>query len=371
MRRCSWFYAVVGAVVATSTAAPLSAGTMRHDVPEQAYVDYGDSMRLVGGLTVFPSFGTGVAISRDWVLTAAHVVAGADQYSYASFETDPSPDDPELGKPDGLPLSGFFYADMIEIHPFYNDVLGPGGGFDIALVHLNEPIPQYTPYPRFRGNPAANPELGRIGTAVGFGAMGTGITGYDVDSAGMFRLAGDNVIDGLATDLRMVNEFVPRTVVDPKTGRTLQFTREQIASQFMLSDFDGPASDGVWTSNGLNSLGSAVPLAMEYEVAPGDSGGPLFTLVDGQYQVMGINSFIDALPRPDGDDLDDASYSDLSGYLRVSMFNDWIDEVTGIPEPSSLLVLGTASIILMRRRRQEGYGGHKGRVGSRGGRIVR
>src|SRR5512133_1515834 len=121
---------VVPAIVAACLALPAFAGTIRHDVPEQTYIDYGDTKRLVGGVSIFPSFGSGVAITRDWILTAAHVVAGVNEGTYVTFETDPDPNDPELQKPDGLPLSGYFLVDQVAIHEFYNDTLGPAGGFD-------------------------------------------------------------------------------------------------------------------------------------------------------------------------------------------------------------------------------------------------
>lgn len=340
------------ALIALAAATVVHAGTVRHDVDLQQYVDYGDGIRLIGGVTVSnpvpTSFGSGTVIAPEWVLTAAHVVYDViTPGTTISFETDPDPD--EVVAPGDFPLSGFFYVDQVAIHEFYDNVLGPAGGFDVALLHLEVPVQQYTPYERFRGT-----DVGQLGTAVGFGASGTGITGYDPMTGGFFRLAGDNMIDGLASDPRMIEQFYARTVTDPDTGQTLHFTREQIASQFIISDFDDPATDGVWTNDGLNPLGSPDPLALEYEVAPGDSGGPLLTLVGGQYQVVGINSFVHALPAPYGDGTDDASYSDLAGYLRVSQFNGWIDEVTGVPEPGTATLLGVgAALALCRRRRND------------------
>jgi hypothetical protein len=282
-------------------------------------------------------------------LTAAHVIAGADQNSYITFETDPDPNDH-----DDIPLSGLFRVDAFAIHPFYDDVLGPAGGFDLALLHLDAPVTQYTPYGRFAANPASNAELGRTGTPVGFGATGTGLTGYDAQTGGAFRLAGDNVIDALASDPRVIDQFVARDVVDPNTNQPIHFTQQQIASQFMLSDFDAPNDPSSGVYQGVNIMGSATSLPLEISVAPGDSGGPVFFTENGNRVVAGINSFIYGLPvAMGGDGTDNASYSDLQGYLRVSAFNDWITEVTGIavPEPTGLLTLFVLPILLKRRTR--------------------
>ena len=328
------------------------AGTFRHDVSENDYVDYGDGMHLVGGVTFgFSSFGSATVIGDRWVLTAAHVIAGADQNSIISFSTDPDPNDL-----DPIPSSGLFGVDAFAIHPFYDDNLGPAGGFDLALLHLDAPVTQYTPYGRFAGNPASNPEIGRTGTPTGFGAYGTGLTGYDENSGGFIRLAGDNVIDALASDPRVIDQFVARDVVDPDTNQPLHFTQEQIASQFMLSDFDAPNDPSSGIYQGVNIMGSAAALPMEYSVAPGDSGGPVFFTENGNRVVAGINSFIYGLPTIfGGDGTDNASYSDLQGYLRVSMFNDWIDEVTGqtVPEPAGLLMVLALPMVLGRRYRRE------------------
>jgi hypothetical protein len=331
-------------------ACPSHASTLRHDVSEDLYVDYGDPFHLIGGVTVdLTSFGTGVVVHPEWVMTAAHVVGGVTENSIIRFETDPDPNDPDVtdGDDDTIPLSGLFGITQVAIHQFYDDGLGPAGGFDIALLRLDAPVNHYTPYDRYRGGV----ELGRQGTAVGFGATGTGITGYDAQTGGFFRLAGDNMIDAIADDPRIIEEFFARTVVDPDTGQTIEFTREQIAAQFLLSDFDDPASAGTYVNDGLNPLGDADPLPLEASVAPGDSGGPMFYFENGQWQIGGINSFIHGLEPPFGDGTDNANYSDLAGYLRVGLFNEWIDGVIGVvPEPGSASVVAILSGALLLRR---------------------
>lgn len=384
----------------SACAGPATAGTFRHDVPGDVltHIDYGDGFHMIGGVQLdFSSFGSGVVIDRQWVLTSAHVVAGFHPGSYIKFETDPDPDDPAFSDPnydpedwESVPLSGLFRVDALAIHEYYDNALGPAGGFDIAVLHLDAPIththPDFQPYARYRGTA----ELGKVGTAVGFGATGTGKTGFDIETGAFFRLAGDNVIDGDGLDPRIKHEFVARTVNDPQTGEIVTFTQEEIAAQFLLSDFDdGPTRDDdpettnqdeSHVNDGLNPLGDATPLDLEYSVAPGDSGGPLLINVDGQWQIAGLNTFIHGLPTASGGDgIDNASYSDLSGFLRLSMFNDWIDGVIGLdpftsdsfravstdgapedpgtlgiesaalPEPAGLAIAAAGALLLARR----------------------
>jgi hypothetical protein len=88
------------------------------------------------------------------------------------------------------------------------------------------------------------------------------------------------------------------------------------SDRILLADFDsGSSSD--------NSFGSRSPLAYESLIAPGDSGGGLFELINGQNFLTGITSF--GWGRLDGDPNSD--YGDVAGWTRVTYFNSWIDSV--------------------------------------------
>jgi len=67
--------------------------------------------------------------------------------------------------------------------------------------------------------------------------------------------------------------------------------------------------------------------SLEYGIAPGDSGGPLF--VDGR--LAGINSYT-ASPRS----YTRSQYGEESGHTRIAVYRDWIVQVANLtPQPSS------------------------------------
>ena len=64
--------------------------------------------------------------------------------------------------------------------------------------------------------------------------------------------------------------------------------------------------------------------SMEYGIAPGDSGGPLF--VDGR--LAGINSYT-ASPRS----YTRSQYGEESGHTRVAFYREWIERAAGLTPP--------------------------------------
>jgi hypothetical protein len=150
--------------------------------------------------------------------------------------------------------------------------------------------------------------LGQIGTFVGFGFTGTGLTGYrTLDNQ---KRAFQNMIDG---------DFGNPSLV-------------------LGCDFDNPASSAD------NVFGDPTPLSLEGCVAPGDSGGGVFITTGSQTYLAGVISFVAA-----SDGNANSDYGDLSGYGRVAAVLPWITST--IPEPSAFTLLAAGGLAWLIRRR--------------------
>jgi hypothetical protein len=117
---------------------------------------------------------------------------------------------------------------------------------------------------------------------------------------------------------------------------------------YLVTDFDGPSDPGV--------------TAYDAQGATGDSGGGLFILRGGVWELSGIAHFVDDGPDflevgETGDDVVNPSqYGDFTAYTDVRSYAAAISATTGalVPEPSSALLLTAASGLMWRRRVSRG-----------------
>lgn len=153
------------------------AGTIRHDVPDEKYIEYGDKHKCVLKIELVNeknerSLGSCVAIKDNWVVTAAHVV-----------------EDSEKGHV-------FLGEEKIEIEkvikwPTFN---GSFASTDIAICKLKKDL-KLDAYPEIYDE---EDELGKICSISGYGKTGTGLTGATRHSNK--KRAGSNKVSATSDD---------------------------------------------------------------------------------------------------------------------------------------------------------------------------
>lgn len=230
-------------------------------------------------------------------LTAAHCILGYTGNGSVSFKN--------------LEGTLFSYSSISMVsHPDFN----PSNYFlgnDLGIIFLGQEVDSsigrldlYT----------GSGELGQVGTVIGWGREGTGLTGAAGGTFGSGRREGTNTVDSIVGN-----------------------------NNILFFDFDNP------NSTAQSSLGSAEALEREVMIFRGDSGGP--TLINGQ--IAGVHSFITCVSGgstvcatpPDIDGVLNGTYGERFGDTRVSQYAQWVIDQTaiassdsdfiGAPEPST------------------------------------
>jgi V8-like Glu-specific endopeptidase len=151
-------------------------------------------------------------------------------------------------------------------HPQYNDNRFDAG-YDLAIMELDRAVQGVAPSQILR----QSPQVGQLLTLVGFGESGTSTGGSNNDFG---------------------NKHAGTTPID------------EVTDQHVAWNFDSHN---------------------ESNTAPGDSGGPAFVQIGGEYFVAGVTS---------GGTGDPHRLGDYSFDTRVDVFANWIDSVVGTPDPA-------------------------------------
>lgn len=290
----------------SATGTPPDSPALRIDSAESASPYAG-----VGSLQVNGAAFNGTVIDGRYVITAAHVVAGAAAQN-VSFRLDTG---------DGPQTYG---VASIHVHPDFVGFNNPNINDDLAIVELSTPVAAGVPIYGIERDPIA---AGTTLVLVSYGASGYGDQGVSVSGSASVRRVGENSADAFLGDdegIKPLGQF-----------------------EVYAFDFDGPdASSNVLGGPGLGN-------GQETTLAPGDSGSAAFVRdARGHLLLAGVNTFtalVQAGQTP-------STFGTLGGGMLLSGYSAWIDSViTPVPEPRawSQLAAGLLLIGALGRRRRD------------------
>jgi len=230
----------------------------------------------VGSVRVNGGVFSGALIGRRYVLTAAHVVAGAAATSI------------RFNLNFGGALTHDIAAVARYVYPDYNGFSGSNPNNDIAIIELQEEVPASVPIYALQRSPLASGSVLRL---VGYGASGSGDSGVTVAASASVKRVGRNRADQFRAD-------------DQGSG----------SQEVYYFDFDGGSAANYM---GGTTLGNSV----EATLAGGDSGAPAF-VASGGWKLAGVNTFVGAFengPTTAG------VFGSAGGGQSVAAYAAWID----------------------------------------------
>jgi hypothetical protein len=197
---------------------------------------------------------------------------------------------------------------------------------DISVITLAQDAPASAKIYKIAVNPV---EAGTHITMAGYGTSGDGMNGYYVSPSFFVKRTGENYVDLFDGD--------------DEQG----FAG---AHEVWYADFDGNGKDTF-----CDLFGACSPILAndrEAAIGGGDSGGPSFVNMYGELMLVANNTFSGRFTGQT-----EGTFGTYFGGILLSSYRDYLigaagDNLTFVPEPGSLALIGIGAFLLMRSRRR-------------------
>jgi len=240
--------------------------------------------------------GTGSALDRRHVLTAAHVM---DINGDGNFNRQDKTTGSYFIINWGGNRTARIAISRVTVHPDYNG-FGNSVNDDIAILTLARDLPLGVPTYDL---PDGEITQGMVVTFVGYGRSGDGVHGYTTPASYTVKRVGANTADAF---------YGQDDPGRPEANEVFRF------------DFDGPDGNGPM---GGPTLGNDV----ETTLGAGDSGCPAFASTESGLALYGMGTFVQGSNAP--------MFGSLGGGVNLFWYLDWINSVLhpgtsgGLPLP--------------------------------------